>query len=224
MIPDAVIKIGGSLDRASSLEMVCEEVNRLGRDYRLLVVPGGGEFADQVRKSNLRHPLNHTTAHRMALLAMDQYGLMLSNLISCGELVKELSSLRSKIAAGGIAVLLPFSLIDTADPLPHSWQVTSDTIAAWVTQSIGCRRLVLLKDVDGLLSFDEDGKNPTKLIPDLTVPQLARITGGVDGYLARFLATAPMETWIINGLYPERLSELLNTSRTTGTRILPAAD
>jgi aspartokinase-like uncharacterized kinase len=224
MIPDAVIKIGGSLERASSLEMVCEEIHQLGRDYRLLVVPGGGDFANQVRKSSLRHPLNDTTAHRMALLAMDQYGMMLGNLIASGEPVTELSSIRQKIAAGKISVLLPFSLLDTADPLPHSWEVTSDTIAAYVAQSVGCRRLVLLKDVDGLLAFEKGDRVPTKLIPNLTVPQLAQITGGVDGYLAHFLASAPMETWIINGLYPERLSELLNTSRTTGTRIAPAAD
>jgi aspartokinase-like uncharacterized kinase len=221
---DAVIKIGGSLDRGRGLDKVCAEIDRLGNSYRLLVVPGGGEFANQVRKSCLHHPLNDTTAHRMALLAMDQYGWMLSHLIASGEPVTELSSIRHKVKEGGIAVLLPFSAVDAADPLPHSWQVTSDTIAAWVAQSVGCRRLVLLKDVDGLLSFDKGGRMPTKLIANLTVPKLTGITGGVDGYLAHFLATAPIETWIVNGLFPERLSELLNTSRTTGTRIAPATD
>jgi 5-(aminomethyl)-3-furanmethanol phosphate kinase len=32
-----------------------------------------------------------------------------------------------------------------ADPLPHSWDVTSDSIAAWVAGSLGARQLVLVK-------------------------------------------------------------------------------
>ena len=93
-------------------------------------------------------------------------------------------------------MLLPAGL--PLDDLPASWQVTSDSIAAWVADRVGAERLVLLKAVDGLY------------------PE------GVDEYLRDVLARASFETWVINGRDPARITELLDTGTTTGTRI-PAA-
>ncbi len=220
---DAVIKIGGSLGRGTGPNALCREITRLSSHYRLLVVPGGGEFADQVREAYERYSLNDTTAHHMALLAMDQYGYMLNQLIVNSSLIEDVHFLSKAMAPGRAAVLLPSSLIMRSDPLPHSWQVTSDTIAAWVSQSVNCPRLVLLKDVDGLLDMDGNQNLPAVLIPNMTVEELAGHVGGVDEYFARFLASTQLETWVINGLCPGRLSELLNTNHTIGTRIEPGA-
>ena len=219
----AVIKIGGSLSRGSGLNALCSEIARLGERYRLLVVPGGGGFADQVRKSCRRYALDDTTAHHMALLAMDQYGYVLGRLIGGSFLSADVRAVRSAADKGRAAVLLPSSLIMESDPLPHSWEVTSDTIAAWLSQKVNCPLLILLKDVDGLLAVGEDEGFPHGLIPDLTVRQLDGHHGGVDGYLARFLASTHLETWVINGRHPERLANLLGTGRTIGTRIVPPA-
>jgi hypothetical protein len=195
---------------------LCEGISRLGGRYRLLVVPGGGDFADQVRHAYRRYKLDETAAHRMALLAMDQYGHVLNNLISGSCLTSKLSA-ACEAARSCISILLPSSLLISADPLPHSWHVTSDTIAAWITHAANCRRLVLLKDVDGLMS--SAASDTPELIPELTVAQLAQHVGGVDEYLCRFLATTDLEMWIINGLHPNRLRELLETDQTTGTKI-----
>ena len=78
---DAVLKVGGSLSRGDRLHGLCQEIGRVGLRYRLLVVPGGGEFADLVRNHYSRYSLGETTAHRMALLAMDQYGCLLGDLV-----------------------------------------------------------------------------------------------------------------------------------------------
>jgi 5-(aminomethyl)-3-furanmethanol phosphate kinase len=117
-----------------------------------------------------------------------------------------------------VAILLCSASIMRLNPLPHSWDVTSDTIAAWISLQTQCRRLVLLKDVDGLLASDSKLDAP-KLITELTVNQLAGRAGGVDDYLSRVLAVSNLETWVMNGLIPERLLELLETSSTIGTRI-----
>ena len=222
MRADAVIKIGGSLGRGTGLHALCREIERLGARYRLLIVPGGGEFADRVRATCERYALNDSTAHKMALLAMDQYGYMLNQLIVGSSASPDFQSAGRALEKGQTALLLSASLIMQTDTLLHSWQVTSDTIAAWVAQKIDCPRLVLLKDVDGLLAVEKDQELPTKLIANMTVKELAGHSGGVDEYLARFLACAKLETWIINGLYPERLSELLITGHTIGTRIGPS--
>ena len=44
-----------------------------------------------------------------------------------------------------LPVLAPYRWLREADPLPHSWDVTSDSIAAWVASRIGARRLILIK-------------------------------------------------------------------------------
>jgi aspartokinase-like uncharacterized kinase len=191
-------------------------MGRLGARYPLLVVPGGGAFADVARDYYRRYALGETTAHRMALLAMDQYGCLLGDLVPGSVLVTEILSARLVVERGQTSILLPSSLLIQADPLPHSWQVTSDAIAAWVAGLVHSSRLILLKDVDGLYTQN----NITQLIQQMTVEELAIHRGGVDEYLATVLASVDLEAWVINGQHPERLAELLQTGRTLGTRIV----
>lgn len=208
---DAVLKVGGSLSRGDGLGALCGEISRLGGLFNLLVVPGGGEFADQVRNAHIRFNLSETASHCMALAAMDQYGYLLNHLIEESVLTADLSSVCPASGSGKAVVFLPSRLVLEQSSLPHSWQVTSDTISAWIARHADCRRLILLKDVDGL---QQDG-----LIKDLTVNQLSVHRGGVDEYLSHFLSSADLETWVINGLRPWRLTELLEKGYTTGTRI-----
>ena len=117
--------------------------------------------------------------------------------------------------AGRTAVLLPAGV--PLDELPASWQVTSDSIAAWVAVRVGAGRLVLIKDVDGLFA---DWPARGAPIAQLTVAELAALRpGGVDAYLPTALARAGFETWVISGRDPERLVELLDRGTTAGTRI-----
>ncbi len=46
-------------------------------------------------------------------------------------------------------MLAPYRWLRAEDALPHSWDVTSDSIAAWVAARVGARRLVLIKPVAG---------------------------------------------------------------------------
>ena len=216
---NAVLKIGGSLSRGDGLEVLCGAIRRLGERYRILVVPGGGEFADQVRTASARFNVSETVAHCMALCAMDQYGYLLNYLIAGSYLTADLSSACRATEDGKVSILLPSTLVLQYSGLPHSWHVTSDTISAWVTHRAHCQRLVLLKDVDGLLEAEPAEEFPAALIPALTPDQLAERSGGVDEYLPCYLASAHLETWVINGLCPERIMELLEKGYTTGTRI-----
>lgn len=211
-----VAKVGGSQSRGAGLPALAQELGRLGARHPLLVVPGGGAFADVARDHYRRYALGETTAHRMALLAMDQYGCLLGDLVPGSVLITDILSARQAARRGQTPILLPSSLLIQADPLPHSWQVTSDAIAAWVAGLLRSSRLILLKDVDGLCAQND----ATQLIQQMTVEELASHRGGVDEYLATVLASVDLETWVINGQHPERLAELLQTGRTLGTLIV----
>lgn len=215
---EAVLKIGGSLSRGQSLAALCQEIGRLGSRHRLLVVPGGGDFADIVRDHYRRYRLTETTAHAMALSAMDQYGWLLGDLIPNGDVVRDILSARKAAANGRVPILLPATLLIQADPLPHSWQVTSDSIAAWIAGLVCASRLILLKDVDGLLS-DLSRRETAEVLLAMNVKELRNHRGGVDEYLAVLLASLDLETWVVNGQLTERVAELLDTGQTLGTRI-----
>jgi len=219
---DTVVKIGGSLCAGDGLADIGRELGALGRRHPVLVVPGGGEFADLVRKNYRRYDIGETAAHCMALLAMDQYGYLLSRFIENSSLETEPASARQAAESGRVAIFLPSAALIRDDPLPHSWQVTSDTIAAWTARELSCGRLVLLKDVDGLFPPRNKTAVGGEIIDIMTVEQLAGHSGGVDTYLARYLNRKKLETWVVNGLKPGRVSELLDTGTTHGTRIAPS--
>jgi len=221
-----VLKVGGSLGERGGLERLCPVIGRLARRWPLVVVPGGGAFAETVRQHAAVFPLREATAHWMAILAVDQYGYLLSDLIPDAVPVFTLRDARRRAGSGRTPVLLPGHLLRRLDPLPHTWAVTSDSIAVWVARRLNADRLVLLKDVDGLFDGDPTRDPTAALVEDMTVAELverrrAGRLGGVDGYLPRLLADARFETWVLNGRAPERLAELFETGRTRGTRIRP---
>jgi 5-(aminomethyl)-3-furanmethanol phosphate kinase len=145
-VPDAVVKIGGSLltlDLALSRAIGALEL--IARTRALLIVPGGGPFADIVRTMDDRYSLGDDAAHWMAILAMEQYAELLATRISDAALVHDASGMRLAHERGQIPVLAPYRWLRDADPLPHSWDVTSDSIAAWIANAVGASRLILIK-------------------------------------------------------------------------------
>jgi dihydroneopterin aldolase len=76
---------------------------------------------------------------------MDQYAHVLAQCLGCGTFVTNVREVRTALDAGRVPVLAPSKWLREADPLPHSWDVTSDSIAAWVAGAVGARRLVLVK-------------------------------------------------------------------------------
>ena len=142
----SVIKIGGGLAAVpGALDRVCRAVGAAGCDHRILVVPGGGLFADAVREFDRTVGVSPDTAHWMAILAMDQYAHVLADRIPSAALIEEPGALLQALTPSGVAVLAPSRWMRSADVLPHSWEVTSDSIAAFVAGALDAARLILIK-------------------------------------------------------------------------------
>ncbi|MEP6688683.1 MAG: hypothetical protein ABJC36_10070 [Gemmatimonadales bacterium] len=143
-----VVKVGGGLSTtAGALEAVGRALAVVGRGHRLLVVPGGGPFADAVRAFDRREGLSADAAHWMAMLAMDQYAHVLVERIPGAVLLEEPGAIGSALPGNGVAVLAPSRWLRAADVLPHDWSVTSDSVAAFVAGAVDAERLVLIKPV-----------------------------------------------------------------------------
>jgi aspartokinase-like uncharacterized kinase len=216
-----VVKVGGGLAREAgddALRTLCRAIGDIGARHPLLVVPGGAAFAEAVREHDMRFGLQPATSHRMAILAMDQFGWLLSDLIPGGvPCTKVAASVR-----GRIPILLPAPLL-ASDPLPASWEVTSDSIAAWVAGAANAGRLVLVKPVEGLYrDWPPDGKPIARLsVDELTELRAAGQAAGVDRYLPEALRGAGVEAWVIDGRKPARLVALLEHGSTQGTLVTP---
>lgn len=216
---ETVIKVGGSLGQSRKLADLMARLSELGRRFKILIIPGGGAFANVIRDYDRQFGLDRDASHWMAILAMDQYGHLISSLIPDSELVHGLSDARKVSASGRVPVLLTYNLLFQADALPRSWNVTADSIAAWVAGLAGARQLILLKSVDGLFTDNPCSHANVELLEKIDLNQLIRC-GGVDRYFASILRKYRLDVWVINGKHPERLTQLLDTGGTKGTCLL----
>jgi aspartokinase-like uncharacterized kinase len=145
-VVDVVVKVGGRLLRhVDDFQAVLSTIDSAARARRILIVPGGGPFADAVRTVDARLHLSDDAAHWMAVLAMDQYAWVIADRLTRSAFVMDPDAIRDALDVGRLPVLAPFHWMRRVDPLPHSWDVTSDSIAAWVAGAVGASRLVLVK-------------------------------------------------------------------------------
>jgi aspartokinase-like uncharacterized kinase len=133
------------------------------------------------------------------------------------KIVRTLDDAHEHLVDCGVAVLLPAETIRCADALPHSWSVTSDSIAAWLTARVGGSLLVLLKDRHGMAGLASAAASRTGGC--ITLIEMAG-SSGVDGHLATLLRDSRFGVWAIAGEHPERLGELLETGNTRGVRLV----
>jgi len=193
-----VLKVGGSL-LAVSKELIDYLIEA---HVNAVVVPGGGPFAQTVRRYADR--INETAAHWMAVLAMNQYGFYMA--APGATLVEKLSALEH-----GICIFLPFKMLYDKDPLPHSWNVTSDSIAGWVANELKAN-LVIATDVDGIVFSN-------KLVSRVSASEL-RAQTCVDAFLPQLLAIHNRDCTIVNGHHFQRVVAAIQGRETVGTTII----
>jgi aspartokinase-like uncharacterized kinase len=141
-----VIKLGGSFAFAADLgDWIAAIAGCVGR---ALIVPGGGPFADTVRAAQAQMRFDDPAAHRMGLLAMEQYGCAIKSLHEALSLADSIESIRRGLADDQVPVWLPTRMALSAADIPQSWDVTSDSLAAWLAGKIGAERLLLVKHVE----------------------------------------------------------------------------
>lgn len=187
-----VVKIGGSLAETGRLKSILSLVAAARRP--LVVVPGGGTFADKVRNLQQVMQFNDAAAHRLAMLGMHQMAEVFQSLEPRLEIFERPDSVDAVRAAGRIPLWVPLPMMEDDTVVPRDWSTTSDSLALRLAELMGSAPLALLKSVDAppqstLASLAEDG------VVDKAFPALAartslpwRIFGpSDDAALAAFL-------------------------------------
>jgi 5-(aminomethyl)-3-furanmethanol phosphate kinase len=146
-----VIKVGGSLGYGDQLVPWLDAIRHgcdTGRQNKIVLVPGGGAFADTVRKMQPQMHFDDDAAHHMALLAMEQYGLALTALWPRLVRAETVFAMRRAWRARAIPCWAPTRMVLAAAALAKSWKMTSDSLAAWLAYEIGAARVLLIKSAD----------------------------------------------------------------------------
>jgi aspartokinase-like uncharacterized kinase len=208
-----VVKVGGSLALyPEKLRALCAKLSEISTKHKLIVVPGGGEFADLVRDLDKQFNLSNEASHRMAILGMDQYGVLLSNLMLCSCAVNQLENVQKVLDSRKLPVFLPSNLLLSKDPLENSWDVTSDSIAVYIAGQLHISKVLLVTDVDGVYACDPKKHSDAKLIKRLSAKELLTMNKrtSVDKFLPKLLLQLQIKCFVVNGLYPERVEAILD--------------
>src|SRR5262245_49640699 len=121
-----VVKVGGSYAFSSALKSWIDAVAACAG--RVVVVPGGGPFAETVRAAQPKMGFDDRAAHEMALLAMEQYGCALASLGAGWRLAASAAAIQDVLRENGVPVWSPTPMLRDANDVPWSWDVTSDSL------------------------------------------------------------------------------------------------
>ncbi len=140
-----VVKLGGSVVRSGELTAWLDAI--AAAPQPTIVVPGGGALADEVRACQERLGFGDASAHRMALLAMDQLAWAVAGLRQGFEVGATEEGLRAALGRGSVGVWAPYALISGRTDIEESWRLTSDSLALWLAARIGAARCYLIKSI-----------------------------------------------------------------------------
>lgn len=193
-----VVKLGGSLVRNGRLRPWIEVLTGQDRSERpplapnLVIVPGGGPFADRVREMQATLEFDEPTAHGMAVLAMEQYGLMLAGLSPRLVPVSSKAALLKTARRGDIPLWMPSRMVIGRGDIPALWEVTSDSLAAWLAGYLKATCLILVKSVDPLVDDPVSDTPQQEEQPTVTLSALQE-RGVIDRAFGKFASGGGVE-------------------------------
>ena len=158
----------------------------------IAIVPGGGPFADGVRTAQASIGYDDRAAHAMALMAMAQFGCALRSLNPALTLAASRSAILRALKDGKVPIWSPEPMARAA-ALPETWDLTSDSLAAWLAGALGAGRLLLVKHG----RFEGTTLDAHDLV--------AR--GVVDPLFPRYLKESGAQAWLAGPADSARLAE-----------------
>lgn len=206
-----LIKIGGSLTPDAALKIYRFLKNSKIKE-QIFFFPGGGLFADLIRKYRKEVSLGDFTTHRMALAALEQNAFLLSDVCQCPCLTRTLEIQKNKVSP---VVIAPYRLLTEKWPFRgYNLNIdifSSDSSALYLAHLLKAR-LIIATDVDGVCLKDPRVfKKNAKILPTLSAHDLKKIKRGgpLDETVASLMIKYKLNTWVVNGRHPHRILEII---------------
>ncbi len=186
-----VVKLGGSLAGSAELPLWLDVLTRAGAG-KIVLVPGGGHWADAVRAAQIREAFDDGVAHRKALRAMEQFGTVLAGMQAQLVPARDIAQMLALRREGRIPVWMPYDMVVAEAAIRESWDVASDSLAAWLAGRLEAAGLLLVKS----LQVDAPSPSPEELVQ----------RGWVDSAFAEYAADLPARI-VVLGRGDQRTAE-----------------
>ena len=201
-----VVKIGGSLfpDYAIELAKMLENTDSL-------IVLGGGEFANLIRKYDDEINFSEQANHWTAIDCMDIVAKLVNDKVDSAKLAYSIDEVHEISNQGLTPIFVVSRFLRQEDPFECSWDVTSDSIAAYVAHLLNAN-LLIVTNVNGI--YTQEPKEPgSTFISKIDATKLLTFQeSSVDVMLPSLLLKFGTNCYVVNGKYPERVLSLIDDS------------
>lgn len=200
-----LVKVGGSLFPENAIRLCKALVGR-----KVLVVCGGGVFADKIREYDGELHFSNTASHKTAIQCMDIMGMLISDKVEDSVSIYSLEDAEKAINKSKLPILMPSKLLRCIDPLEHSWKVTSDSLSFYISHLLQTKMLIAT-NVDGIYTHKPSSNN-AELLKTINAKKLLSFgETSVDEILPQLLLEYKSNCYVVNGKYPERAISIIES-------------
>ena len=199
-----VVKIGGSLfpNYAIDLAKKLENTNSL-------IVLGGGEFANLIRKYDSEINFSQETNHWTAIDCMDIIAKLVNDKVESTKLAYSIDDAIAISDEGFTPIFVVSKFLREDDPFECSWDVTSDSIAAYISHRLNAN-LLIVTNVNGI--YTQEPKEPgSTFISKIDAKTMLNFQeSSIDVMLPSLLLKFGTNCYVVNGKCPERVLSLID--------------
>ncbi|MET9497393.1 hypothetical protein [Streptomyces sp. NPDC006552] len=220
---DVLVKLGGSLMKdVDAARELGEELSRLAKTNRVIVFPGGGEIDNYIEEIDRTLHFPPEIHHQACARAQDQTGLMFSHLCPDSEVFTRPVELEPILDAGHAAIMLPMQQIIDLDVFEKTWDITSDSCAAWFAKFFDASKFAIMTNVPGIYRPGDETK--TYLTSVDTAEAITMGHTSIDQCLAPYLEEADLTCTVLHGHDIESVVGWFEGGAFKGTTVYPVAN
>ena len=199
-----VVKIGGSLFPNYAIELV-KQLENTGS----VIILGGGEFANLIRKYDEEMDFSEQANHWTAIDCMDIIAKLVNDKVESAKLAYTINEVNEISDEGFTPIFIVSQFLREEDPFECSWDVTSDSIAAYVSHLLNAN-LLIVTNVNGIYTR-EPSEEGSKFISKIDAKKLLTFEeSSIDVMLPSLLIEFGTNCYVVNGMYPERVLSLID--------------
>lgn len=207
-----IVKIGGKiLEKLENIESTITQFKHLINKniiQRVIIIPGGGSNVNFIRELDKKLSIGDDLAHWMSIYAMNLNGIKINERFSDIKCINDYHQLLKSNEP--FSIFLPFDYLKFSDKLPHSWDITSDSIALYLAYKLKLNECYLIKDVDGIFNDKKqiisniraqeyiDFKK-AKMLANIGNLREIKKSKPIDNYLPSLINKYEVECIILNG-------------------------
>ena len=199
-----VVKIGGSLFPNYAIDLT----NQL-KNTNSCIVLGGGEFANLIRKYNDEQDFSDEVNHWTAIDCMDIIAKLVNDKVESAKLAYTIDEVNEISNEGLTPIFVVSEFLKDEDPFECSWDVTSDSIAAYVAHLLNAN-LLIVTNVNGIYTQEPKEVGSTFISKIDATKLLTFQESSIDVMLPSLLLKFGTNCYVVNGKYPERVLSLID--------------